>query len=70
MADRNGKEYPDGIAPDEEVLSEATITTNDPVIRAAARWLSGRSACAAQPAAELVHPFRLPRSATPAVAPR
>lgn len=45
MIDRNGNEYPDGVAPDEEVLSEATITTNDPVIRAASNWLSARAAC-------------------------
>jgi carboxyl-terminal processing protease len=48
MQDRNGNEYPDGVAPDEEVLSEATISTNDPVIRAAAGWLSGRRGCSAK----------------------
>jgi hypothetical protein len=47
MVDRNGREYPDGIAPDEEILSEATISTNDPVIRAASEWLSGDAACRA-----------------------
>ena len=45
MVDRKGNEYPDGILPDQEVLSEATITTADPVIRAAVEWLSGLSAC-------------------------
>jgi hypothetical protein len=45
MVDRNGREYPDGIAPDQEILSEATISTNDPVIRAASEWLSGQKAC-------------------------
>jgi len=45
MVDRNGREYPDGIAPDEEILSEATISTNDPVLRAASEWVSGQKAC-------------------------
>jgi hypothetical protein len=43
--DRDGREYPDGIAPDQEILSEATISTNDPVIRGASEWLSGQKAC-------------------------
>jgi carboxyl-terminal processing protease len=47
MVDRNGAEYPDGVTPDQEILSEATITTADPVIRAASDWLSTRKACGA-----------------------
>jgi carboxyl-terminal processing protease len=47
MTDRNGKEYPNGVVPDQEVISEATIITNDPVIRAASDWLTGRAACRA-----------------------
>jgi len=45
MRDRKGNEYPDGVTPDQEILSEATITTNDPVIRAATDWLVGQHAC-------------------------
>jgi hypothetical protein len=45
MLDRNGNEYRDGIAPDQEVLSMATLTSNDPVIRAASDWLGGTKAC-------------------------
>lgn len=45
MLDRNGNEYRDGIAPDVEVLSMATITTSDPVIRAASEWLAGAKSC-------------------------
>lgn len=43
MVDRNGHEYPDGIVPDQEILSEATISANDPVIRAASEvvWTEG-----------------------------
>ena len=47
MLDRRGNEYPDGVTPDQEILSEATISTNDPVIRAASEWLSGLKACKA-----------------------
>jgi hypothetical protein len=47
MLDRNGNEYPDGVKPDQEILSEATISTKDPVIRAATDWLSGLKACRA-----------------------
>ena len=47
MVDRKGNEYMDGIAPDEEVLSEATITTADPVVRAASDWLARTKACKA-----------------------
>lgn len=47
MLDRKGNEYPDGLTPDREVLSEATISTNDPLIHAAVQWLSGLKACAA-----------------------
>jgi hypothetical protein len=45
MKDRNGKEYPDGVPPDHEIVSEATIVTTDPVIHAASEWLAGRNAC-------------------------
>ncbi len=45
MVDKRGNEYPDGVAPDQEILSEATISTTDPVIRAASEWLSERAAC-------------------------
>jgi carboxyl-terminal processing protease len=48
MKDRNGKEYPDGVPPDQEVVSEATIITTDPVIHAASEWLAGRTACRAR----------------------
>jgi carboxyl-terminal processing protease len=45
MLDKNGNEYPFGISPDQEILSEATITTHDPVVRAASEWLLGQNAC-------------------------
>jgi hypothetical protein len=45
MVDRNGIEYPNGVAPDEEVLSLTTLAGNDPVIRAASAWLSKQDAC-------------------------
>lgn len=45
MVDREGREYPTGIAPDEEVLSETTISTADPVLRAAATWVSAQAGC-------------------------
>jgi hypothetical protein len=45
MMDKKGNEYPDGVAPDQEILSEATISTNDPVIHAAVQWLSAQKAC-------------------------
>lgn len=48
MLDRNGNEYPDGVTPDQEILSEATISAKDPVIRAATDWLSGQKACKAR----------------------
>jgi C-terminal processing protease CtpA/Prc len=47
MLDRNGKEYSDGVTPDQVILSATTIATNDPVIRAASEWLSGLRACQA-----------------------
>lgn len=47
MVDRKGNEYPDGVSPDEEVLSESTISTVDPVIHAASQWLSQTKACKA-----------------------
>ncbi len=49
MLDRNGNEYPDGVTPDQVILSAATISTNDPLIRAASEWLSGLKACQASP---------------------
>ena len=45
MVDRNGKEYPDGVVPDEEILSDTSITTTDPVIRRAVEWLSKAEGC-------------------------
>jgi hypothetical protein len=45
MVDRRGLEYPDGIIPDEEIVSEVTISTADPVIHAAAEWISGLKVC-------------------------
>lgn len=48
MVDRNGNEYPDGIVPDREVLSEATISTADPVLQAAAAWIAERACKAKQ----------------------
>jgi hypothetical protein len=50
MLDRNGNEYPSGISPDEEILSEATISTNDPVVRAASQWLLAQNAWHERPA--------------------
>src|SRR5262249_39839389 len=47
MLDKEGNEYTDGLTPDQEVLSEATISTNDPVIQAAVQWLSGLKTCTA-----------------------
>jgi C-terminal processing protease CtpA/Prc len=47
MLDRNGNEYPDGVTPDQEILSEATISTSDPVIHAASDWLLSQPACRA-----------------------
>ena len=46
MLDRQGNDYLAGIAPDVEILSEATITTSDPVVLAATGWLVSTSACA------------------------
>ena len=48
MLDGKGNEYPDGVAPDQEILSGATISTSDPVIRTASEWLSGLKACTAR----------------------
>jgi carboxyl-terminal processing protease len=45
MVDKRGNEYTDGLVPDQEILSEATISTNDPVIRAASEWLTERAGC-------------------------
>ncbi|SPE22403.1 Peptidase S41 (fragment) [Candidatus Sulfopaludibacter sp. SbA3] len=45
MVDRHGAEYPLGIKPDQEILSDLSITTNDPVIRAASDWLSAQNGC-------------------------
>jgi hypothetical protein len=47
MTDRKGNEYPAGVTPDEEILSAATVSTNDPVILAASKWLSRMPACQA-----------------------
>jgi len=48
MVDRSGSEYPLGVAPDDEILSETSITTTDPVIRGAAEWLSAQRGCRAR----------------------
>ena len=45
MVDRDGHEYPAGVRPDEEILSEATISTADPVLQAAAKWASAQPGC-------------------------
>jgi carboxyl-terminal processing protease len=45
MVDRDGREYPAGVTPDEEILSEATISTADPVLLAAGRWASAQPGC-------------------------
>jgi carboxyl-terminal processing protease len=42
MIDRKGNEYPFGIEPDEEILSNLSITTNDPVIKSATTWLTAQ----------------------------
>lgn len=47
MVDRNGKEYPFGIEPDQEILSDFSISSHDPAIRGASEWLSGQKACKA-----------------------
>jgi len=47
MVDRKGNEYPFGIKPDQEILSDVSISTSDPVIGAASEWLSGYRACKA-----------------------
>jgi carboxyl-terminal processing protease len=43
MVDREGHEYPTGISPDEQILSETTISTTDPVLHAAATWVSAQA---------------------------
>ncbi len=48
MIDRTGEQIELGVSPDEEILSEATISNNDPVIRRAAQWLGGQKACASK----------------------
>jgi C-terminal processing protease CtpA/Prc len=45
MIDRAGNEFEFGVSPDEEILSEATISNNDPVIGRAAAWLTEQTAC-------------------------
>ncbi len=42
QADRNGKQYPDGLAPDEMVPARERIVPDDqdPVLQAALRWLN------------------------------
>jgi C-terminal processing protease CtpA/Prc len=49
MSDRNGKAIEFGVSPDEEILSEATISSNDPVVRRASEWLVSQKACASKP---------------------
>jgi carboxyl-terminal processing protease len=48
MIDKKGEQVEFGITPDEEVLSEATISDNDPVIQRASQWLVSQKACAAK----------------------
>jgi carboxyl-terminal processing protease len=45
MIDRKGNEYPSGVTPDQEILSDFSISSHDPVIRAASEWLSDQRAC-------------------------
>jgi len=45
MVDRKGDQYPLGVTPDREILSDYSISTHDPVIRAASDWLLEQSAC-------------------------
>jgi carboxyl-terminal processing protease len=45
MIDRAGEQIEFGASPDEEILSEATISNNDPVIRRASQWLGEQTAC-------------------------
>jgi len=45
MIDRGGEQVEFGVTPDEEILSEATISNNDPVIRRASQWLSEQTVC-------------------------
>ncbi len=42
QADRSGKQYPDGLAPDEFVAGDdkALVPAQDPVVQAALRWLN------------------------------
>jgi len=35
MLDRDGREYPTGVKPEEEILSDFSISWHDPVIHAA-----------------------------------
>jgi carboxyl-terminal processing protease len=43
--DRNGTEYDFGVKPDEEIQPAPNGSTDDPVLRAAADWLSAQKAC-------------------------
>ena len=45
MIDRDSNEYPAGLSPDVEILSEVTISTTDPVLQTAARWASTQPGC-------------------------
>ena len=45
MLNRHDNEYPTGITPNEEILSDATLSWNESVLRAASEWLSKRRAC-------------------------
>jgi C-terminal processing protease CtpA/Prc len=45
MVDRNGVQYLEGVKPDEEILSDFSIASHDPVILRAAEWVSRREGC-------------------------
>lgn len=45
MLDREGKQYPFGVTPDQVIISPITISSNDPVIVGASTWLSTTKAC-------------------------
>lgn len=49
MLDRNGNAWPDGVPSDEQIVSAVTISTTDPVILAASKWLSAVPACQRSP---------------------
>lgn len=52
MLDQQGNQYPLGVVPDQVIISAVTISSNDPVIVGASKWLSKTKAC------ETARPFR------------